>query len=282
MLQADAARGISSVSTATLPAPVVHELHDEFARSGYLIQRGLLGAAEVAELSDTFMAMHAGGPIPGCFRPVPLAESGGDILKAYPRMMHPHRVNAVAKHYLLHPGVLAVLEAVFGEEPLAAQSMLYFKPPSARGQALHQDDYYLKTSPGRCVAAWIALDPADRGNGGLLLVPGTQGTPILCPHQADPALSFTRDEVDLPEGLEPVPVDLEAGDVLFFNGSIVHGSYPNTSATRFRRAYIGHYVAASTRMIHEGYNPLVRRDGSELRLPGNPWGGPCGEEYEEV
>lgn len=268
------------MSVALLPQREAEEIQTRFARDGYLVARGLLASAEVEELIANFMAMHAGGPISGCFHPVPLEKTGGDILKAYPRMMHPHRVDATARRYLLHPRILAVLTACFGEEPLAAQSMLYFKPPTARGQALHQDDYYLKTSPGRCVAAWIALDPADRENGGMLLVPGTQDTPILCPHEADPRLSFTRDEVDVPAGLEPLPIDLRAGDVLFFNGSIVHGSYPNTSVTRFRRAYIGHYVAGSTQMLSDWYNPLVRPDGSDVRLPGNPWGGPCGEEHE--
>ena len=269
------------MALATLP-DAARAWHDGFARDGYLTERGLLDGAEVAELLAAFMSMHAGGPIPGCFHPVPLQESGGDILKAYPRMMHPHRCNAVARAGLLHPRIIAVLEAIFGEAPLAAQSMLYFKPPTARGQALHQDDYYLKTSPGRCVAAWIALDPSDEGNGGMMVVPGTQDTPILCPHEADPALSFTRDEVDVPAGLRAVTVRLAPGDVLFFNGSLIHGSYPNTSTDRFRRAYIGHYVAGSTAKLSDWYNPLLRPDGREVRLPANGWGGPCGEEHEQA
>ncbi len=268
------------MSAVTLAREAAARWHDDFAREGFLVLRGLLSAGEVSELMDHFMALHAAGPIPGCFQPVPLAESGGDVLKAYPRMMHPHRVSQVAKRYMLHPRVLEVLDAVFGEPPLAAQSMLYFKPPSARGQALHQDDYYLKTSPGRCVAAWLALDPSDEGNGGMMVVPGTQGLPVLCPHEADPALSFTRDEVDVPAGLTPVTVPLDAGDVLFFHGGIIHGSYPNTSRDRFRRAFICHYVPASTAMLSDWYNPLVRPDGAEVRLPANPWGGPCGEEHD--
>jgi ectoine hydroxylase-related dioxygenase (phytanoyl-CoA dioxygenase family) len=180
----------------------------------------------------------------------------------------------------LDPRILDVLAAIFAEEPLAAQSMLYFKPPTARGQALHQDDYYLKTKPGKCVAAWMALDPCDEENGAMMVVPGTQDMPILCPHQADPAKSFTRDEVDLPPGLTPVTIRMAPGDVLFFNGSVIHGSFPNTSRSRFRRSYIGHYVSRSTRMISQGYNPLLRPDGTEVVLPGNKWGGPCGEEQD--
>ena len=38
--------------------------------------------------------------------------------------------------------------------------------------------------------------------------------------------------VPLPEGAgRRSPVVMEAGDVLFFNGALVHGSYPNTTPT---------------------------------------------------
>ncbi len=267
------------MGTAILPPLELQQLHERFERDGYCVCRGLFAQEEVAELLGHFMDLHAAGPIPGVFAPVPLTDSGGDILRAYPRMLHPHRVSAVARRYLLHPRVLGVLWELFGEEPWAAQSMLYFKPPSARGQALHQDDYYLKTSPGRCIAAWTALDPADEANGGMLIVPGTQGIPILCPHEADPRLSFTREEVDVPAGLQPEAVRLQPGDVLFFNGSVIHGSYPNSSADRFRRAFICHYVSRSTQHIGRHYHPLLRPDGSELRVAESTWGGPCGSEF---
>ena len=42
---------------------------------------GLFAPAEVRELLDNFMRMHAGGPIPGCFEPASPEEAGDDILK---------------------------------------------------------------------------------------------------------------------------------------------------------------------------------------------------------
>jgi phytanoyl-CoA hydroxylase len=104
--------------------------------------------------------------------------------------------------------------------------MCYFKPPGARGQALHQDNFFLRASPGTCVAAWLALDRADEANGCLLVVPGSHRWPILCTTAADTAQSFTDITVPLPPGTRPRPVPMEPGDVLFFNGSLVHGSSP--------------------------------------------------------
>ncbi|MFX8852470.1 phytanoyl-CoA dioxygenase family protein, partial [Acinetobacter baumannii] len=86
------------------------------------------------------------------------------------------------------------------------------------------------------MAAWLALDRCDEENGCMQVVPGSHTLPLLCPTQADVTQSFTDVTVAIPEGVAPVPVVMEAGDVLFFNGSLIHGSFPNTSADRFRRA----------------------------------------------
>ena len=113
-------------------------------------------------LIDTFMDIHAKGRVPGFFEPIPADQAKDDILKQYPRIMHPHRFNEVARRYLLDARLGTILADLFQEEPLAAQSMLYFKPAGGRGQALHQDNFYLRVEPGTCIAAWVALDPADR------------------------------------------------------------------------------------------------------------------------
>ena len=249
-----------------------------FEDEGFCVAHGLFGPDDVRLLLDTFMAMHAGGPIPGCFNPVPEDEAGGDILKLYPRMMHPHRVNEVARRYLLDARLAAALAQLFGEEPLAAQSMLYFKPAGARGQALHQDNFYLKVEPGTCIAAWVPLDKVDRENGGLEVVPGTQKMDIFCPEEADLTVSFTREYVPPPPGLSAVPVDLDPGDVLFFNGSLVHGSGPNRSRDRFRRSFICHYIGRSSERMSQWYRPILTMAGDEVSIDDNTGGGPCGTE----
>ncbi len=133
--------------------------------------------------------------------------------------------------------------------------------------------------PGTCIAAWTAVDAADEENGGLMVVPRSNGLDIECPHEADPNVSFTTDEVTVPEGMPVIPVNMAAGDVLFFNGSIIHGSYPNQSADRFRRAFICHYTGASTSRIGKYYKPLFDAAGNEVDIESNTDSGPCGVEY---
>ena len=73
---------------------------------------------------------------------------------------------------------------------------------------------------------------------------------------------------------------MKAGDVLFFNGSIIHGSYPNVSKDRFRRALICHYASVEDTKISSGYKPLFRFDGSEFEIASNEGGGPCGSQFD--
>jgi ectoine hydroxylase-related dioxygenase (phytanoyl-CoA dioxygenase family) len=120
--------------------------------------------------------------------------------------------------------------------------MLYFKPPGARGQALHQDNFYLRAQPGSCIAAWMALDTCDEANGCMQMVPGSHTWPLLCTEKADTSQSFTDVTVPIPPGQAVQPVAMQPGDVLFFNGSLVHGSFPNITTDRFRRSLIGHYI----------------------------------------
>ncbi|MET7485245.1 phytanoyl-CoA dioxygenase family protein [Streptomyces sp. NPDC005538] len=245
-----------------------------FEEDGFTVARGLFGHDEIDRLCAEFAALHASGPVPGHFEP----STSGDPLRIHPRVMHPHEINRLALSFLLDPRLRSVLETLFGEEVLAAQSMFYFKPPGARGQALHQDNFYLRAEPGTCVAAWIACDEIDRDNGGLEVVPGTHRMGLFCPEEADAGVSFAREYVPPPPGLSAVPVDMAPGDVLFFNGSLVHGSQPNRSADRFRRSFIGHYVGRSAERVGRFYR-TISMSGERVPLAESAGAGPCGTEF---
>src|SRR4029434_3611749 len=86
---------------------------------------------------------------------------------------------------------------------------------------------------------------------------------------------FTDITVPLPDDTALVPVLMEPGDVVFFNGSLVHGSKPNRS-DRFRRALIGHYIEGDARQVARWYHPVLRMDGSEVKLEAGSGGGARG------
>jgi ectoine hydroxylase-related dioxygenase (phytanoyl-CoA dioxygenase family) len=262
-----------------LNSSLTAEQLQQFHTDGYVIVRGLFDQQKVEQIKQEFTDLHRNGPVENLFFPLPEEQACGDILKQYPRFMHPHRMNKLSFQTMIDPSVMGVLHDLFGEEPLAAQSMFYYKPPGARGQALHQDNFYLLVEPGTCIAAWTSIDPSDEENGGLFIVPKSHTGEIQCPHKADPAVSFTVDEVIVPDGYEPVSVTLDAGDVLFFNGNVIHGSYPNTSKDRFRRSFICHYTGISTTKIGRFYKPLFNMDGNEVDITSSESAGPCGVEH---
>jgi ectoine hydroxylase-related dioxygenase (phytanoyl-CoA dioxygenase family) len=253
---------------------------EQFRKEGFIIVKGLFGTEELGEISETFEEISE-QRIPGYFEP-DLEAGKDDPLKRYPRVMHPHRFNETAKKYMLHAPVMEVLHDLYGEDALAAQSMFYFKPPGSRGQALHQDNFYLQVEPGNCIAAWTAVDAADMENGGLLVVPRTGEFDISCPELADESESFTTHYVKPPKDRAVVPAVMEPGDVLFFNGNLIHGSYRNKSKDRFRRAFICHYANASASKISGFYRPLYRLDGTPVDLELNEDGGPCGVEFDKA
>ena len=84
-----------------------------------------------------------------------------DPAKRQLRAMHPHRYDKRAQDWMLHPEVAAVLEVLLGKPALAVQSMYYFKPPGAKGQGMHQDNFYLVAAPATCIAAWTAIDASE-------------------------------------------------------------------------------------------------------------------------
>lgn len=251
-------------------------LTGEFAERGYAVAKGLISKDEVKSLNDFFAEVHRNPP-EGHYSRASDLEAGDDILKLYPRVMNPHRFSPDVRGYMTDPRIAEHLGSFFGEEPLGVQSMLYFKPPGARGQKMHQDQFYLQVSPGTCIAAWIALDPVDMDNGGLIVVPFTNNLPVDCTNVGKPG-SYDPDgkAIPIPKGYHGECPSLEPGDAIFFNGSLIHGSGSNKTHDRWRRSLIFHYVGESCRTISSYYHPLVRMDGSEVEREATTAGGPCG------
>jgi ectoine hydroxylase-related dioxygenase (phytanoyl-CoA dioxygenase family) len=252
-------------------------LADIYETDGIVQVPQLLDGAEIERIRAVFMDQVAADHSLAIDDGVP----DDDPLARFPRFVHPHRrtdieAGRVSLELMLDSRILDVVTSLIGPA-LGAQSMFYFKPPGARGQALHQDNTFLRAHPETCLAAWIAVDDVDAENGGLAVVPGSHKTELVCPEPADLTESFTSVEVPVPDGLQKIQTRMRAGDVLFFHGSVVHGSRPNTSTDRFRRSLIFHYIPEASTEIAAFYNPLVRPDRRPTTLSEAIGGGPCGD-----
>lgn len=252
-----------------------------YHRDGFHVARAVFDPVEVTACRDYFEALaRRAEPIEGHWAPRPGAD---DPLARYPRVMQPHMFDPQSRARLLDPRVHAILRQLLDDEVVACQTMYYFKPSGARGQAFHQDNYYLRVRPYSCIAAWLAIDPSTPENGGLQLCPGTHTMDVQCPEPADTDQSFTDDYVAPPPGHQPVSLELAPGDVLFFNGCVVHGSQPNRTTDRWRRSFISHYMPAAATHIGGWYTPyMFDFDGNPVSRDTNEWGGPCGTADERI
>jgi ectoine hydroxylase-related dioxygenase (phytanoyl-CoA dioxygenase family) len=256
------------------------QLTGTYAQLGVVHVRALLDDAEVSEIRETFTDQVERDRSIGHDDHVP----DDDVLARYPRLVHPHRhtdlaVGRLARRWMLEPRILDRVAELIGP-PIAAQSMFYFKPPTARGQALHQDNLFLQAHPETCIAAWIAIDDCDTDNGALQVVPGSHRYELVCPGEADTEESFTNAAIPLPEDMTAIQTEMRAGDVLFFHGSTAHGSGPNRTTDRFRRSLIFHYVPRASTEVARFYHPLLTPDGDEVTVPAADAGSACGEGWQ--
>ncbi|HEY3109148.1 MAG TPA: phytanoyl-CoA dioxygenase family protein, partial [Chloroflexota bacterium] len=145
-----------------------------FRAQGFLVVRGLVGAAEVAELRQHVEELIYGRlDVPG-LEPPPPGAAVAEIERRYLRIHMLHRQLEIHERFLLHPRILDVLEALIGPDVMAMQSMLFIKAPGGAGQGYHQDSYYIPTYPDTLCGAWLAIDRADQENGCLHFTVGSQ------------------------------------------------------------------------------------------------------------
>ena len=238
------------------------------------------------------------------FRP-PEGLSDAEKAALFLRIHMLHRHLPLHERFLLHPRVLDVLEVIVGPDVLALQTMLFLKPPGKVGQGWHQDSYYIPTHPDTLCGAWLAVDDADEYNGALWMAKGTNHGPVYppCPGtdygfgdrlvQGVTHTVGASNPVDEENTLSEVTarhdqvlVGVKKGDVVFFNGHVIHRSKDNVTTDRFRRAFVGHYCNARSytqwggdesgqggRMTN-GRHILARGD-THLPFAGPRFGTPC-------
>jgi len=253
-----------------------------FRRDGFLVVKNLVSPEEVDELrqhtedlmqgnlpeqrgtrmADRDVSRDGGVTVQGLESP-PEHLSPTEKAQFFLRIHMLHRKLELHERYMLHPRVLDVLEVIIGPDVLALQTMLFLKPPGKPGQGWHQDSYYIPTAPDTLCGAWISIDDCDEQNGAMWFAKTSGTEPIYppCPEidygfgdklvgdieyvkgVSDPddeknALTKVADKYD------NVLVSAKAGDVVFFNGHVLHRSKKNWTTDRFRRSFVSHYCNA--------------------------------------
>lgn len=233
--------------------------HARYRAQGYAVLRGVFAADEVAALAAAFdrqwqegMAHRASFRHGNLFYRQGKDAALGKIVRL---VQWPSYADPVFESVRRDPRWLPLLEPLIGRDIKQIINQLHWKPPGAAGAefAFHQDARFRRPRSAfrnlatSYVQTGLAIDRHRAANGGMRVYPGSHALgekelagkgPVLDQSMADARLAAA--------GLDPaklVDLDLEPGDVAFWNVYTIHGSGPNTTQAD-RRFYLNGYVKA--------------------------------------
>jgi len=233
---------------------------DAFNRNGYYVERGLLSHEEVGLLVSLIdrslspaiapVEFEADVHYPGA--PSSKLAPGG---KTPRRLLHAFGRDRQFQNIGKHPKVLETLTALLGSDALYLSQnhhncVMTKHPGFSSVTSWHQDIRYWRFDRRELVSTWLALGPENQGNGGLLVIPGSH-TLDFDPGQFDASL-FLRTDLETNAELlaRAVPVELEAGDMLFFHSRTLHAAGQNESQI-VKRSLVFTYRAEDNQPIPE-------------------------------
>ena len=138
--------------------------------------------------------------------------------------------------------------------PRLLQSTYIFKQPGIGGEVVcHQDATFLLTEPVSVTAFWFALEPATIENGCLRVLPGghKQGLKKRWLREGQTMHFETLDDSPWLED-QLIPLEVETGALIVFEGLLPHRSYANRSP-RSRHAYTLHLIEGTAAYLESNW-----------------------------
>jgi phytanoyl-CoA hydroxylase len=225
-------------NTASPPVNFTQEEIEFFRQNGYLVVRSLIPAdciETMKRITQRDLAAHQGDieyeaelSYPGA--PESLDAEGGRTARRLRQAISRDPVFAklVKESFLVNR-----LQQLLGPHvvmPLIHHNCIMTKQPRfSSDTGWHQDTRYWNFTSGDLVNIWIALGDETLQNGCLRVLPGTHFE--RAPRERlDEALFLRTDLAENQPLLErAIPVELQAGDVLFFHARCFHAATRNYS-----------------------------------------------------
>ena len=218
---------------------------DEYDRVGAIVVPGVLSAAEVAELrrvTDEFVEASRAHTTHTDF--YDLEDSHTAAQPRVRRLKVPHLHHPAYAALVRHPGIIAVLRGLWGDNIRFDTAKLNLKSANY-GAAVewHQDWAFYPHTNDDLAAVGVMMDDMELANGPLLIVPGTHTGPVF-DHHADGRFCGAMDPgaCDL-DFSRAIPLTGPAGSITVHHVRAVHGSAVNTS-NKDRRLLLFQFRAA--------------------------------------
>ena len=184
------------------------------------------------------------------------------------RTFNQHLYDPFVLNLLIHPRLHKPLADCFGGEPEGIQTMHFYEGSE---HPLHQDQYYLPD----CMSAWMAMVRVDENNGPLIVQPGSNRGKLIT--KSDVSMTLLPEEtyelqqhnryfpavkqVFRGNGTDAVQVMVNAGDVILFNGKLIHGGAQILKPGTRRHALACHYIPYASENWERDW-PRFSFDGS--------------------
>ncbi len=211
----------------------------QFDRDGFVIVRNMVPAAVVAamrsivrrDLDEVALPVEFEAEVRYPGAPVSRQGQGGDTIR---RLKEAHSRSPVFAHWVSQPALVGRLQQLLGQPavlPLAHHNCVMTKQPQFSSEThWHKDIRYWSYTRPDLISVWLALGSERPENGGLWVIPGSHSLTFE-PRQFDAALFFREDLADnFPLLATKLPVELNAGDVLFFHCRTLHAAGRNTTS----------------------------------------------------
>jgi ectoine hydroxylase-related dioxygenase (phytanoyl-CoA dioxygenase family) len=212
------------------------------------VRREILRLCREAGWLDEGTELMEGIAAPG----VKWVEPQPEFMAVYNRVMHGEQFHALAHD----PGLLAMLRALFGEEPLAHPrniARIIFPQNALHTTPSHQDYLHIQGTE-ETYTAWIPLGDCPIALGSLVVLAGSNHAGVLPVHRAYGAGGVGIDTETLPQRW--VGSDFACGDVVIFHSLTVHKALPNLSpdhvrlSVDYRYQPLSHPVEESSLLPH--------------------------------
>jgi len=211
-----------------------------YQENGYLVLERVFSQEECQRFVKHMEDLHAGRKeLEGFFQQD----------KYGARTFNQHLYDPVVLDLLINPRLHKPLADCFGGEPEGIQTMHFYEGSE---HPLHQDQYYLPD----CMSAWIAMVRVDKNNGPLIVQPGSNRGRLITksdvPMTLLPGETYelqqhnryfpTVKQVFDENGTDAVQVMVNAGDVVLFDGKLIHGGAEILKPGTRRHALACHYI----------------------------------------
>jgi len=178
--------------------------------------------------------------------------------------------SSAVRDLALAPGVLRVVEALYGRPPIPFQTLSF---RVGTEQATHSDAVHFGSDPTDFVCgAWIALEDVGARNGPLHVVPGSHLLPLYEPShlgldagrdsypQYEERIAALIDE----QGLARKEIHLQRGQAVLWAANVLHGGSPIAQPGSTRRSQVTHYYFPGCRY----FTPIL--GGEDQRVARRP------------